>query len=403
MARNKNSTALFEVIHAAKKPPKSSPNVDIPSPKWWAKGKKQEKPPAVQAVQRPVEAVGRQKSWLSAARKNAATSVPPTPEPSYQLPTFDSTAPVENLEPTTRSDWDPTAGATLEGVTEAVTEAAPAPKKRFIDRFTDRPAKPHAPEVVVIPASEPVSITPDIQITRISDPDPDYQPDYQPDDEPQPRRTKPRRGELAAIDRSAHEIKFRLSYGGMIAAVAILVMSLAIAYLAGRRFAGDSVDPQASTKEETTPPSGLMMGVESPKPAVSTTPPTPAPRPEVLQVPTHPARTAVAPAAISTKVTRQIGSTYVVAQCYPETEYETAKSACDYLNRAGIPCTVVKSLDGFTVREWFSVVGTQPFNKHDPDLLEYERRITALGQNFSTKSYNQFLPKLYTWHVGSEQ
>jgi hypothetical protein len=44
MAKNKSSTALFDVIHAAKKPPKSSPSASIPAPRWWGKDKKPLKP-----------------------------------------------------------------------------------------------------------------------------------------------------------------------------------------------------------------------------------------------------------------------------------------------------------------------------------------------------------------------
>src|SRR5947208_224927 len=40
MAKNKHSTALFEVIHSSKKPPKASPAASIPTPKWWFKTKK---------------------------------------------------------------------------------------------------------------------------------------------------------------------------------------------------------------------------------------------------------------------------------------------------------------------------------------------------------------------------
>ncbi len=39
MAKGKHATALFEVIHAAKRPPKSSSSGGIPTPKWWFKNR----------------------------------------------------------------------------------------------------------------------------------------------------------------------------------------------------------------------------------------------------------------------------------------------------------------------------------------------------------------------------
>ena len=68
MARHKNSTALFDVIHAAKKPPKSSPSASIPAPRWWGKDKKPLKPVAADQT----ENVGRQRSWLLAAKQGIA-------------------------------------------------------------------------------------------------------------------------------------------------------------------------------------------------------------------------------------------------------------------------------------------------------------------------------------------
>jgi len=40
MARGKHATALFEVIHTARRLPKASPSGGIPTPKWWFKSKR---------------------------------------------------------------------------------------------------------------------------------------------------------------------------------------------------------------------------------------------------------------------------------------------------------------------------------------------------------------------------
>src|SRR5712672_2039464 len=39
MAKGKHATALFEVIHSARRPPKASSSGGIPTPKWWFKSK----------------------------------------------------------------------------------------------------------------------------------------------------------------------------------------------------------------------------------------------------------------------------------------------------------------------------------------------------------------------------
>src|SRR5947209_16340499 len=40
MAKGKHATALFEVIHTSRRPPKASPSGGIPTPKWWFKSKR---------------------------------------------------------------------------------------------------------------------------------------------------------------------------------------------------------------------------------------------------------------------------------------------------------------------------------------------------------------------------
>ncbi len=47
MARGRNAPALFDVIHAAKRPPKASPTGGgVPTPRWWARGGKSADRPA---------------------------------------------------------------------------------------------------------------------------------------------------------------------------------------------------------------------------------------------------------------------------------------------------------------------------------------------------------------------
>jgi hypothetical protein len=184
-------------------------------------------------------------------------------------------------------------------------------------------------------------------------------------------------------------------------------MALAIAFIAGTRVSSLADDSSLDQKEPTTPPaSGLMAAVGPEAPAVvDVTLPQPV-KPDVLSIPQHTVRPAVpdlsAPPAVPLpiKSTRDIGMIYVVVQSYAE--QEVAQKACDYMNRAGIPCTRVQGPSNWAPRDWYSVVGLQPFNKHDSGLPDYERSVKALGMKFTNRSIDQFQPQAYTWREDSD-
>jgi hypothetical protein len=300
MAKGKHATALFEVIHAARRPPKASPTGGIPTPKWWFKSRKKSQ---------------------------------------------DDSAP-----------------------------AAPAPEPRIVERIIERP----------------------VYIERPA---------------PEPTRMRIGSGELPmGLDAANREIKFKLSYAGAVAAGFVLVVVLALAYLAGTR------SSQASAADEYRPgnaTAGALAAV-----------PSPAVQPSVLNVgrdstartPTpsasdgHPAATPSAPptttpsVASDGKPTRQIGLHYVIAQSYPEAA--TAKRAADLLNSAGIACTVERGLPGYAVKSWFCVVGLKSFDhiQHNPELDQYRDTIESIGTKFAgAKSFNRFEPKLYKWRPEADQ
>jgi hypothetical protein len=399
MARNKNSTALFDVIHAAKKPPKSSPSASIPAPRWWGKDKKPIKP----VVADPAENVGKQQSWLTAAKRNAGVvpaAAPTVSEHPSAVETHSSDEPVIS-----------SADAMAESKAELPVEAEPAaPKPRFIDRFKSRAAAP-----VVEESASPVE--PEVQARELErTPEPEYtlpvfdSPVEEPPAKPEPRPARERRESMMAIDRTTGDIRFNLSYAGFAAIGFIFLMALAIAFIAGTQHASSSAEVAEPSDNKvvhsnTSPASGLAMAVGS-----SQVPD--APRhvsPDVLEIsrstpkltaPVSPAPT-VAPAPLPVKANRDIGMMYVVIQSYPD--QEMAQKACDFVNHAGIPCTLIQGLSDFAMHDWYSVVGLQPFKKHDPNMEDYEKSITTLGLKFSTKFYNQFQPKAYTWRPDSDQ
>jgi hypothetical protein len=411
MARNKNSTALFDVIHAAKKPPKSSPSASIPAPRWWGKDKK---PLKAASVADPTENVGKQQSWLTAARRNGGAAAP-APVVAETPSRVETQSRVETPLPDESAE---SAGVAADELlkSEVLPEAEPAaPRMRFIDRFKARAAQP-APvaeeSASVESAAETSEPQPSSELAESSLPAVYSSAEQTPIKlEPKPSRERASRDSMVAIDRASGDIRFHLSYGGLVAIGFIFVMALAIAFIAGTRSAATTsaeADPADAkvvhTNTNAPSTSGLAMAVGPAKSpdadrhmspdVLDVSPKSPRPSPVVSSTPV------ATPAPLPVKATRDIGMMYVVIQSYPD--QELAQKACDFVNRAGVPCTLVQGLSGWAMRDWYSVVGLQPFKKRDPGLDEYERAITALGLKFSNKIYNQFQPQGYTWRADSD-
>jgi hypothetical protein len=378
MARQKNPTALFDVIHSAKKPPKASPSASIPTPKWWGKGRSLPKP----AVEASSENVGKQKSWLAKAKQNIVTPVaaPVLTAPVDQQPAVEYSSPV------------------VDEVVESVATDAPAsnpaePKTRFIDRFVNRPAK--AEMVEQDPIAEPIPSEPTITevkpIRRIS-------------------RSTEDRDPMMKVDSAARDIRFRLSFAGAVAIGFIFVLLLAIAFIAGKQSSSSQTamdDQPTPPKESTTAPaSGFAMAIGPtalPAHSVNSAPV----NPDVLTIPQHqnrpavviaPKPTPVAPVAL--KNDRVIGLLYVIVQSYMDRDQ--AQAACNYMNEAGVTCTVVQGPSHWAMPDYYSVISLKSFNKHDPELAEFEREVKTLGSKYTNRLSDQFQPQAYTWRADSD-
>jgi len=295
MAKGKRSTALFDVMHAARKPA-SDPPGGFAIPKWWG--------------------------------KRATKTVPTAPANPPPPPTADSPAIVSPIieEPNQLPEIQPT----MRIVSETPT------------------------------ADEPVLVDP--------------------------------------IER---EVRFKLSYGGAAAAACVLILILVIAYLIGTRSqpveTGKLIPPVGDNTH--TDASGLLAAV-TPAPIA----PAPAPVTDVPVSPVAPSALPVAPPAATDSAGRQIGKHYVIAQSYPDKDI--AIKACDVLNKAGIPCTVIKGLPGWASDSWYSVVGTKAFDhiQSNDDLMKYENAMQSAGAQFAGKSaFNRFDPKEYKWRALADQ
>jgi hypothetical protein len=329
MAKHKNSTALFEVIHSAKKPPKTSPNGGIATPKWWFKSKKLSVDPV---------------------------AAPPEPR-----------------------------------IISQPVEPAVEPPPRIIERIIEKPVYIDRPVIVEKPAA----------VSRFTDdlPAEDWEPAPMRIGADQPIR----------LDKGSREIKFRLSYPGVVAMGFVIVLIIAIAYLAGTRSPqpsyGDDVPPTDTTSAHAkTTATGFLAASQPQSDNSSSTASNTTPQDAPVNVVTPTAPTPP-PAAVSPgKVVRQVGLHYIIAQSYPN--QETALKACDFLNKAGIGCTVVEGPTGWAVHNWYSVVGVKSFDhvQHNPELDSYEATIESLGVKFSGNNrFNRFEPRAYKWREGAEE
>jgi hypothetical protein len=421
MARNKNSTALFDVIHSAKKPPRPSPSASIPTPKWWGKNKTLPKALPTTPVVESTENVGRQKSWLTAARRNGVNPIPQNNAPAtpVQEPVWDNpTVEISHTE-AFNSSQNPAAIATE----PAPPETPAQPRPRFIDRFAKKPAP--ADPIVETPATPSRAVKSVVESVVESVRESVYEPDSEPTTSPIPEPTpepmaaeiKPERSRsredrdpAMRIDSAAGDIRFRLSYAGVAAIAFIFTIALAIAYLAGKRTVPDSEDasPAPKTTAAASSPAsatnGLMVAVGPSDGQSAPASPADSVHSDVLSVPPRPPRATdpgkSASAALPIKTTREIGMMYVVVQSYAE--QELAQKACDFMNRAGVPCTLVQGPANWAPRDWYSVVGLQPFARHDPAMAEYERAVKALGMKFTSRTIDQFQPQGYTWREDSD-
>jgi hypothetical protein len=312
MAKGKHSTALFEVIHTAKRPPKASPTGGIATPQWWFKSKKRSGNLAGSPPQSSFFA-----RWSAAKSESAAKNESPQ-------------------------------------ISERAVEPPIIIERRL----------------------------PDVEPAPLADPAP------------------------PSLKKAAGEIKFKLSYGGAIAAAFVLVLLLAIVYLAGSRSPqpglAETTAPDSSSSKTTAPASdgtGFLAAVTPGSKGaevhrvIDTTP---------LPRSSAPAQTA--PIVTPGKVVRQVGLHYVIAQSYANKEL--AQKACDFLNQSGIACTVVQGPPGWAVSNWFSVIGVKSFDhvQHNPELESYKRQVEALGVKFAGNiRFNRFEPNAYKWREEANQ
>lgn len=174
---------------------------------------------------------------------------------------------------------------------------------------------------------------------------------------------------------------FRLTGAHLAVAGIALVLVVGIAYWIGRGPHAPEGPSSADLKKQPANPSVLVVDRDGP--ANQT--------PDAEQPPV-PGRSGEAPARQDGS--RVAGRNYIIAQSYPN--IVEANAACEYLVKAGIPCTVEKKLP--YAPSWYCVVTTTGFEKvSSRDYEEYARRIQTIGAKYSGTKFRKFNPQAFRW------
>jgi hypothetical protein len=218
----------------------------------------------------------------------------------------------------------------------------------------------------------------------------------------------------------------RVRYTTAIVAGFSLLVLVALSYLTGRHTGRGPTAASASPSAEEIAAGPIERGVADfgsrPAPSVTSTPgavpaaaavaPSAAFTSSQRPAAQRPASAAPPPPAVSASpraptpvatppknVNRTMNLQYVIVQSYPEKEKQMADEACDFLNRAGIPCTVERGVVGYTTADWYCVVGTTPFEKASgPVYARYLEDIEKVNEKYAGKSrFKRFTPQATRW------
>lgn len=205
------------------------------------------------------------------------------------------------------------------------------------------------------------------------------------------------------LDPDRHQISLRISYTSALVTAFAVIVIVVLAYLVGRGVKGGPQLADATTEEvRTGPAQPSVMDVttaaapsSSPRTTTGGTPATAAPRqttPAAVPTVSLPS----GPVAAPTNVRRTIGQNYVIMQSYPDED--TAKEAHGVLLANGIACTIERGPSGWVPMSWYSVVGTQAFDriKDNPQYEGYIRAVNNVKYGEKSK-FKKFDPRAYRW------
>jgi len=211
---------------------------------------------------------------------------------------------------------------------------------------------------------------------------------------PQSTPKQPIPGVDLQLDPDRQQITFKVSYNSAIVTGFTVLVTIGLAYLAGRKMSH-----------------GPIAATASPSSAELRTQPA---HPEVLDVAGNAKQMELLTSAgdnaqlasIKTSTTmpssvnsqRIIGRTYVIIQIYPDKK--NADDAAALLNKNNIPCTVENGVAGWASKSWWCVVGTTGFDhiRDNPDYKAYENAVNKVSEQFAANSkFKKFEPRAYRW------
>ena len=206
------------------------------------------------------------------------------------------------------------------------------------------------------------------------------------------------------FDRARKEITFRLRYTTALVSVFGVCALVGLAYVIGRHMSRGPQTISAVTVPQSAPQyirlapqAGVTNVIRQRLPRPMIDPATPSGRNAEAANPVPRVPASLVPAGAEVRLPRAIGLNYAIVQTYPPEEIESAKAACDFLTRNGIPCTIEKT-DFVHKPDWVCLVGTAGFAKiSSGDFKTYVDNIISLGEKFPTSHFDRFRPAAYKW------
>jgi hypothetical protein len=197
------------------------------------------------------------------------------------------------------------------------------------------------------------------------------------------------------FDRDRHELAVRMRYTTAIVSAFAVLVAIGLAYTVGRHIAGGPSPAYAAASTDELlrlPANPSAMDLRGQTPASTNT----SHLPQLIATSNGTANPAPPPEApkngVDTNPTRSVGLNYIIVQSF-NTE-KLADEARDFLVAHGVPCTVEKISNFFTV-----ISSTGYVHIHSPEFENAIKNITALGEQFGgkTSKFKRFDPYGYKW------
>lgn len=374
MAKRKNSTALFEVIHAGKNAGKVDRKADgrpdrggvaavLKTPRWWFKGRvKEESASAATAALDPNDPTANvTAATLFQSRQRVVESPAPVAPPAEIAPAL----------PTLVAEAPAPAAAVVDLPAVELSDSSLIPVSVRIDD-PEPVAAPAAPAPRA--ASRAAPTTTALVLAR--------------DANPSPTPAGGRMGMTVAFDGDNREVTLRMRYTTALATGFVVLVIIGLAYVIGRRM---SHGPAPATAADVPPSTAQLRrgpaqpgALDVPSRTVRTATPPAAGRPAGAAAggPIGPINGAYfdAPTDAAGNAQRMMNMNYLLIMAFPPDQKQAAIDARDwFIVNARIPCTVERDSSRLHIAKgWYGVVGTRGFPAGLNSSAEYKSYFDVL-------------------------